>query len=251
MRTVSGTTLILAALLAFVPGGRIESQGASGRVKKPVGAAKGQPTKSDAKSDKKDEVGTSRWANPDCGAITPAKISDYVRGLQAEVAARQEYEGIFKGVRSQADVVACRNAEAMGSTYQKIMQEGFDGANSPSTPTALEKQMAKNQAKYDAYVDKKCGPDPSKYDWKEATRRARAAWAKASGMSESCYDWLADATIAFCKLPKDEQKTAAEKGIPVPNSRNWVFTPDEAKAIQPHCEQIMVLLKQVNFRLLQ
>jgi hypothetical protein len=100
-------------------------------------------------------------------------------------------------------------------------------------------------------MDKKCGKDPSKYTWRDANQKARAAWAKASGMSEACYDWLADATIAFCKLPKDEQKTAAEKGIPVPNSRNWVFTADEAKAIQPHCEQIMGLLKDVNFRLLQ
>jgi hypothetical protein len=250
MRTVSGTTVVLVAFLAFAPVDRVDSQG-TGRAKKPAPAAPGKDSKPDAKPDKKGDGGTSRWANPDCGPITPAKISDYVRGLQAEVAARQEYEGIFKGVRSQADVLACRNAEAMGSTYQKIMMEGFDGANSPSTGAALEKQMAKNQAKYDAYVDKKCGPDPSKYDWKETNRRGRAAWAKASGMSEACYDWLADATIAFCRLPKDEQKTAAEKGIPVPNSRDWVFTADEAKAIQPHCDQIMVLLKQVNFRLLQ
>lgn len=250
MRTVSGTTPVLVAFLAFAATDRIESQGSAGRAKKPVDAAKGKDTKPDAKSDKKDG-GTSRYANPDCGAITPAKISDYVRGLQAEIAARQEYEGIFKGVRSQADVVACRNAEAMGSTFQKIIQEGFDGANPPSTSAAVQKQMAKNQAKYDAYVDKKCGPDPSKYTWQEANKKARAAWAKASGMSEACYDWLADATIAFCKLPKDQQKTAAEQGIPVPNSRNWVFTAEEARSIQPHCEQIMGLLKQVNFRLLQ
>ena len=251
MRSVRGTTVVLLAFLAFVPGRRIESQGATGGAKKPVDAAKGKDTKPDAKSGKKDDAGTSRWANPDCGPITPAKISDYVRGLQAEAASRQESEGIFKGVRSQADVVACRNAEAMGSTYQKYMLEGFDGANPPSTPGAVEKQMAKNQAKYNAYVEKKCGPDPSKYTWQENTKKARAAWAKASGMSEACYDWLADATIAFCKLPKDQQKIAAEKGIPVPNSPNWVFTAEEAKAIQPHCEQIMGLLKQVNFRLLQ
>jgi len=251
MRTVSGTTLVLVAFLAFAPGARIESQGTTGRAKKPVPAPKAKDTNADVKSDKKDDTGTSRWADPDCGPITPAKISDYVRGLQAEAASRQESDGIFKGVRSQADVIACRNAEAMGPTFQKIIQEGFDGANPPSTAAAVEKQMAKNQAKYDAYVDKKCGPDPSKYTWQEANRKARAAWAKASGMKEACYDWLADATIAFCKLPRDEQKVAAEKGIPVPNSRNWVFTPEESRAIQPHCEQIMALLKDVNFRLLQ
>jgi hypothetical protein len=250
MQSVSGTTLVLVAFLAFAAGGRLESQ-ATGRTKKPADAPRAKATKPDAKSDKKDDGGTSRWANPDCGPITPAKISDYVRGLQAEAAARSEYEGMLKGLRSQADVVACRNAEAMSQSYQKIMMEGFDGANPPSTAAAIEKQMAKNQAKSEAHMDKKCGKDPSKYTWQDANQKARAAWAKASGMSLACYDWLADATIAFCKLPKDDQKTAAEKGIPVPNSRNWVFTADEAKAIQPHCEQIMVLLKEVNFRLLQ
>ena len=116
MRTVSGTTLLFVAVLAFIPCRTVDSQGSSGRAKTAVDGPKGKNTKADAKSDKK-------------------------------AAVQREFEGILKGVRSQ--------------------------------------------------------------------------------------------------------KTAVEQRLPVPNSRSRVFTADEAKGIQPHGEQIMGLLEQVNFRLLQ
>jgi hypothetical protein len=253
MRTRIAAGVLFAIVLAIAPGRFLEAQGIRGTIAKKAGdATKGKVPQSDAKFDK-NETGpvTSSWNNPTCGPLTPEKIGDYVRGLQAEAAVIQEFEGVLKGVRSQADAIACRNAEAMSPTYQKYMLEGFDGASPPSSQSAIEKQMAKNQAKYDAYVDTKCGKDPSKYREYDSKPKAFAAGVKASGMTEECYSWLADPTVAFCKLPKDQQQTAAEKGIRVAGTNKWLFTVGEARAIQPHCDEILTLLKKLNHRLVR
>jgi hypothetical protein len=35
-----------------------------------------------------------------------------------------------------------------------------------------------------------------------------------------------------------------ENGLRVEKTREWLFTADEAKAIQPHCNELMTALKQ-------
>lgn len=128
------------------------------------------------------------------------------------------------------------------------MTDGFTGANAPSTAAAVQAQMDKNKAKYEEYLDKKCGtvPPPTSHDPGDTYRKAHANGAKEAGMSEYCYDVLADRVIAFCRLSNKEQTTAMEKGIRVEKAGEWVFTADEAKAIQPHCGELMPALKKAG-----
>ena len=94
-----------------------------------------------------------------------------------------------------------------------MMTDGFTGANAPSTAAAVQAQMDKNKAKYEEYLDKKCGkvPPATSHDPGDTYRKAHAAGAKDAGMSEYCYDVLADRVIAFCKLEKKDQNVRGGK----------------------------------------
>ncbi|HEX5073151.1 MAG TPA: hypothetical protein VFW03_08100 [Gemmatimonadaceae bacterium] len=243
MRTAGGAALVAAALLALAAPRPAESQIGGFIKKKASDVAKGE-------ANKKGDASTSKADS--CGAITPEKIQDFLRGLQAEGAARNEFDSRVaseEAARAEAEprVKACRDAENGGANFQKIMTEGFTGANAPSTGPAVQAQLEKNKAKYEEYLDKKCGkvPPPVSHDPGDTYRKAHANGAKEAGMSEYCYDVLADRVIAFCRLSNKDQAKAVEKGIRVANVGD-VFTADEAKAIQPHCGELMPALKKAG-----
>src|SRR4029450_5981730 len=94
-----------------------------------AGGAKGE-------AEKKGDASTSKADS--CGPITPQKVQDFLRGLQAEGAARAEFDSRVAredAARGEAEpgVKACQDAENGGATFQKMMTEGFTGANAPST----------------------------------------------------------------------------------------------------------------------
>jgi len=249
MRIVSGAALVFAALLAGAVPRPAESQIGGFIKKKATDIAKGKGGEADK---------GSTAPTDSCGPVTPQRVQDFLRGLQAEGAARNEFDSrVAKEEASRAEaeprIKACRDAENGGATFQKMMTEGFTGANPPSTGPAVQAQMDKNKAKYEEYLDKKCGkvPPPTSYDPGDTYRKAHAAGAKDAGMSEYCYDVLADRVIAFCKLGKKDQMTAVEKGLRVEKTHEWLFTADEAKAIQPHCGELMAALKNAGNTLAQ
>jgi hypothetical protein len=243
MRTVSGTALVIATLLAALPANPAQSQIGGLIKKKAAEAVKGKA------ADKTDDASTA--ATDSCGPLTPQKVQDLLRGLQAEATARNEFDSMVakaeaSKAESDAKSKACRDAENGGPTMQKMLTEGFTGSNAPSTGAAVQEQMAKNKAKWEEYLDKKCGKTTAAptYDQRDAYKKAHADGAKAAGMSEYCYDVAADRVIAFCRLGAKEQKAAVENGLRVEKTREWLFTADEAKAIQPHCNELMTALKQ-------
>ena len=244
MRIASGAALVVAALLALATPRPAESQIGGFIKKKATDVAKGE-------ANKKGDASTSKADS--CGPITPQKVQDFLRGLQSEGAARSEFDTRVakeESDRAEAEprVQACRDGENGGATFQKMMTEGFTGANAPSTGSAVQAQMDKNKAKYEEYLDKKCGkvPPPTSHDPGDTYRKAHTNGAKEAGMSEYCYDVLADRVIAFCRLSNKEQAAAVEKGIRVDKAGAAVFTADEAKAVQPHCGELMPALKKAG-----
>jgi len=244
MRTVSRAAVVLAALFATLSAQPAQSQGVGGLIrKKAVDAAKG-------KGDKPNDAPPT---DP-CGPVTPQKIQDFLRGLQAEASAQREFDAMrIQAESSSVRAKACRDAGTGGPDYTKMMVEGFNGPTPPSTPAAVQEQMAKNKAKWEEYLDKKCGkpPLPQSFDERGAYAKAHAAGAKEAGMSELCYEVMVDRVLAFCKLSNKEQASAADKGIRVQRFGEWVFTPDEAKALQPRCSDLMTALKNVGNTLAQ
>lgn len=248
MRIVSGAALVVATLLAGVVPRPVESQIGGFIKKKAADIAKGK--EGDAK---KDDGSTAKADS--CGPITAQKVQDYLRGLQTEGSAVSEYESEYaKSVsdkaRSDSASKACRDAEAGGPTFQKMMTEGFTGANAPTTGPAVQAQIEKNKAKYEEYLDKKCGKAPTSggptYDPRDRYAKAHTAGANTAGMSEFCYDVMTDRVIAFCKLPKDQQAAAAEKGLRVEKTRDWLFTAEEAKVLQSHCSELLPAIKKTG-----
>jgi hypothetical protein len=246
MRTV-GTALVLATLLAAIPARPVQPQIGGFIKKKAVDAAKGKKEEGEL---------TSSWATDSCGPITPEKIQNLLKGLQADAAARAEFDDATKKAettreQAAAKTKACRDAENGGTTFQQMMIDGFSGPNPPSTAAAVQAQMEKNKLKWAEYLDKKCGKEPtasSGPSQREAYDKAHAAGAKAAGMSEYCYDVMSDAVIAFCKLSAKEQKAAVENGLRAGNAKQWLFTKDEAKAIQPYCTDLLAALNKFTNR---
>jgi hypothetical protein len=244
MRTVSKAALVFAALFISLPARPVQSQLKGLIKKKAVDAAKGTGKSADASTAPTDP----------CGPVTPQKIQDFLRGLQAEASAQREFDATrIQAESSSVRAKACRDAGTGGPDYTKMMLEGFSGPNPPSTPAAVQQQMAQNKAKWEEYLDKKCGKPPlqQSYDERGAYAKAHAAGAKEAGMSEACYDATADRVLAFCKLSNKEQAAAAEKGIRVQRFGEWVFTLDEAKALQSRCSDLMAALKNAGHTLAQ
>lgn len=240
--------LLLVTLLASTPD-RVESQGLGGLIKKKAAdAAKGKDSKKDqAKNDKKDDGPiTSRMG--DCGPLTREKVSDFLRGLQAEQTQRSDFDEMFSGLRTQEQVIACRNKEVMGPEIQKIMMQGI---SENASQAQLTKAMAKNREDVEAYLVKKCGQDPSKFSKADAYSKARAAGAKAAGLSDDCYDKMKEYALAFCNLSPAEQQAAVQNGIKAKGKGNgeWVFTADEAKAFAPHCSELVPLIQALGYKL--
>jgi uncharacterized protein YoaH (UPF0181 family) len=241
MRKPSMVGFLLVSLLVL-QADRVESQGLGDRIKKKAtDAAKGKDAK---KAEPKKDEGpiTSAWAAEKCGPITPEQVSDLERGLTVETKQRGEFDNMFGSLPSQAQVIACRNAEVMTPGVQKILSQGMtEGASN----AALTKAMAKNSAELEAHMDKKCGKDPSKFSQRDAYNAAHAAGAKAAGLSEKCYDKLKEVALGFCKLSPEQQQAAVEQGIRAKGwgLGVWVFTSDEAKALSKHCGTLVPLIE--------
>ena len=137
MRIVNGTALAIATLLATVAASPVQAQIGGLIKKKAAEAVKG-------KADPKDDA--SKTPADSCGPITQQKIQDLLRGLQAEGAARSEFDSRVAKAdadREQAEprVKACRDAENGGTAFQKMLTDGFSGPNPPSTPAAVQARV--------------------------------------------------------------------------------------------------------------
>lgn len=246
MRPVRGTALVFAAMLAILPAHPAESQIGGLIKKKAVDAAKGKDGKADAKTVAKDDGPIKSQFDKECGPVTPDEIERFLKGLQAEAAAREAYQRRLAATKPDAEVEACRQKEAPGPEAIALIQRGL--ANGGTTEY-VQKQMEKNREDLEKLMVKKCGDrrSPVEHSWPSERTAAHKAGAKESGLSEECYDKLKEFTLAFCKaLTPDQQKIATEQGIRVPGQGQgifWVFTADEAKAMFPHCGE---LVKSVN-----
>jgi hypothetical protein len=254
MRTLTGTSLVIAALLALAPAHQLESQGIGGLIKKKaVEAAKGKDAKKDAgKEIAKDDGPMTSKFDKDCGPVTPEAVENFLKGLQAERAGQQEFDRKAAATKPDAEVRACRDREQIGPEGLSIIKRGLEGGN--LTGADVMKIMEKNRQELESFLVKRCGVPASKYDLSEKTRdfdAAHAAGAKTAGLTEHCYDKLKEFATAFCQgLTPAQQKAASEQGIKVPGSGTdvfWVFTADEAKAFFPRCGDLMQALKVTGY----
>jgi hypothetical protein len=252
MRTVRATTLVLAALIALLPGRLVEAQGIGGLIKKKAAeAAKGKDGKSDqGKTVAKDDGPITSQFGKECGPVTPESIDKFLKGLQTEAAGREAYDKKLAGAKPNEEVNACRGKETISPDGMALIQRGL--ANGGTTDY-VQKQMEKNREDLEKYLTKKCGEPVSKYQYDKSKEydAAHKAGAKAAGLGDDCYDKLKEFALAFCKtLTPAQQKVATEQGIKVPGSGAgvwWVFTADEAKAILPHCGELVGAVKATGW----
>jgi len=252
MRTVCRTTLVLAALLA-VPQPRQAHAQIGGLIKKKAAeAVKGKDGKSDqGKTVAKDDGPITSQFGKECGPVTPDAVEKFLKGLEIEVAGREGYDRKLAGAKPNEQVNACRGQETIGPEGIAIVQRGL--ANGGTTDY-VQKQMAKNREDLETYLTRKCGEPVSKYQYDKNKEydAAKKAGAEAAGLTDKCYDKLKEFALAFCKtLTPAQQKIATEQGIKVPGfgSGVWVFTADEAKALFPHCGELVPALKATGWEI--
>ena len=151
-------------------------------------------------------------------------------------------------LKTMGEYSACRDKELSGAAYQKIMMQGFTGSATPSA-AQVKKQMEKNSADAEVYIERKCGKDPSKYNKDDVYRKAEKDGAKAAGMDDKCYEELKERAYAFCQLSPAAQEAAKQNGIKVdvvgvPD--DWVYTADEAKALAAKCPDLIKAIDGLN-----
>lgn len=244
MRTPALAGLLLASFVALVPLDRVDSQGIGGLIKKKaVEAAKGKDAKTDqGKTVAKDEGPITSQFAKECGPVTPEAIDKFFRGLQAEIAGREAYDRKLAGTKPDDDVNQCRGKETMSPEAMALIQRGLQNGG---TTDYVQKQIEKNREDLEKHLVNKCGVGRAKIEQDRYGEydAARKAGLSASGLSQDCYDKLKEFVLAFCKgLTPAQQKVATEQGIKVPGQGSgvfWVFTADEAKAMVPHCGDLV------------
>ena len=244
MRMIRLAVPFLLALVVLPTFSRVEAQGLGGMIKKKAGeVAKGKGSK--AEPAKKEDDGPIK-STLGCD-VTPDAVSRFERGLKAERQQVSDFESMFSGLRSHEQVIKCRQDEAISPTVQQILSQGI---TQNATNAQLQAAMAKNMVDVEAHMVKKCGEDPSKYNPREQRELARKAGAKAAGMTDECYDKLKEFALSFCKLPPETRKAAVENGIRVPGKGSgvWVFTADEAKALDPRCDQLVPAIEATGYK---
>lgn len=250
MRTVCRTTLVLASLLAVLHGHQAQAQIGGLIKKKAAEAVKGKDGKSDqGKTVAKDDGPITSQFEKECGPVTPDAIEKFLKGLQAEAAGRDAYDRKLAGTKPNEEVNACRGKETGSSEAMQIIQRGL--ANGGTTEY-VQKTMEQNRLDLEKYLVKKCGEPASKYEYDKTKEyeAAQKAGENAAGLNHDCYNKLKEFALAFCKtLTPAQQKIATEQGIKVPGfgSGVWVFTADEAKAISPHCGELVPALKATGW----
>ena len=247
MRTPAVLALMFVALTTTPH--RVGSQGLGGLIKKKAAeAARGKDAKSDqGKTVAKDDGPIKSQFEKECGPLTPDALDRFLKGLQAELAQRREWERKRATTKPDEEVQACRGKEASGPEALKIISRGIvDGASTAQ----LQSAMNQNRLDLDAYLLKKCGEPASAYRNFDGNA-ARAAGAKAAGMSDECYDKIKEFALAFCSLTPAQQKTATEQGIRAPGKgrAEWVFSADEAKALAPRCGELVGPIKGTGYTL--
>ena len=96
-------------------------------------------------------------------------------------------------------------------------------------------------------MDHKCGDDPTamwtKQNQEWLLNYVEMEAAKSQGMSQGCYAVLKEFAEYFCGLPEETQEKATKDGIAIPGGGKafWVFTPQHASAIKPHCPRFKTL----------
>jgi hypothetical protein len=251
MRIPVATSLLLVVFAAAATPRTVESQGFKDRLKKKASeAVKGKDDKSGKKDDSKqqsDNSRTSPWPK-ECPPLTPEKVRDFLRGLETEANVRQSFDDMAVSLKTAVEYSACRDKELSGPAYQKIMMQGFTGNATPSA-AQVKKQMEKNGAEAEVYIEHKCGKDPSKYNKADVYAKAEKDGAKAAGLDDKCYQEMKERAYAFCLLPPAAQEAAKQNGIKVDVigvTEDWVYTADEAKAVAAKCPELIKAIDGLN-----
>ena len=242
MRTLRGTSLVLAVLLAILPG-HVEAQIGGLIKKKAAEAVKGKDSKKDQGTTvAKDEGPIMSQFEKECGPVTPESIDRFYRGLQAEIAGREAYDRRLAGTKPDDQVRACRDNESISPEGRAILHRGLENGGSTEYVT---KQIEKNREDLEKHLLTRCGVARSTVErdqYKEIDGVRKAALST-SGLTDNCYNKFKEFVLAFCKgLTPAQQKLATETGIKVPGQGSgvfWVFTADEAKAMLPRCGELV------------
>lgn len=273
----SWRVMLLCCLTAAALPVDTRAQGVGQRIRKKVADVTGRNEQKDAS-----QPDRTRVYDGDVLELTEPVMKGFMNGVRTEMALLEEFAGLMDTYKRPEEYERCRQETAQSPEGMEI---GLRLVNLPDNVSADEMQrvIAKVNEELNALTRKKCGPDASE-DWPPAKRRerveaivARAADAagpvrpprplpapsggpaieedglepqatQGAGMTLRQYGITLERAENYCRLL---ESGAIQPLQPVvhPSSDGkvyWVYSEVEARAIEPHCEELKKIQEARN-----
>ncbi len=214
------------------------------------------------------------FADPAVVFITQDQLGRFEKGLQYEIAQRNELRKTLASAKSPAEYQACGGGAANSPEFMKLMQDWAEGGANLTGEQAI-KHAEKLQTEMAALMLKRCGADPQKL---EGTRleRLRGVEGEASNVAmppgytppagsepatpsakaqpfARAYGMLKERIPVFCAGDKKASApttitVGAEKMTVVRvqgQGQQYVFRQDEVDALNKGCGTVMALMNSL------
>lgn len=245
MRLVCGLIL----MFALVEGTQAQSVG--GLIKKKVDQAKAKTAPAANAKEAEQEPSLFPF-QPNAEAM-----ASYKRGLDVEIAGRNEYRDRLAKLKTVEEYETCETASLTSPDGIKFAEEVVSRMEKAKTPEDYAKLSDWQVESYKAIAVKLCGEDPRPVGSEQGTVFAKAAeagakeagkgWTSPSqneGGNLRDYRLMKELVAKYCSLPADTRQDAEKNGIKVPGTGAnifWVFPLSFTQWVGPECENLTKL----------
>ena len=183
--------------------------------------------------------------------MTPATLDRFAKALALEESSRKSIAAkaaapLPKAKKTKDEYAACQMELYMTPEFQQMMQ-GMTSAvtGGGKDPAAVQKSVQEAQGRMEAFVEKSCGPDPSKTftkpDVGSLLRQAQADAARSTGFTGRQYAIIKERVTPLCL---SDPTPPGPDGLKIRGEGSvlFVYTTGEVEALRPRCEAFTKLL---------
>lgn len=268
--TLRGFVVVVLGLAVVAP---VQAQ-LGGLMRRAKEAAEKKTAEKDPRAPEPSSSTQNPFADPAVVFITQDQLGRFEKGLQYEIAQRNELRKSLATARTREDYQACTQSVATSPEMMKMIQDMAD-SSANGTPEQLMKAQQKMYADMQSILTKTCGPDPQQAQ-SGRSERLRQIEAEASdvamppgytppaGMETGSasgkprvfarpYGMLKERIPVFCATDK---KASAPTPITVGNEKmtivrvqgqgmQYAFRQDEVDTLNKGCGTVMALMNQL------
>lgn len=184
-------------------------------------------------------------------------MASYKRGLNVEIAGRNEYRERLAKLKTVEEYQTCETASMTSPEGAKLAEELVSRMGKAKTPEDYAKLSEWQVESYKAIVVKRCGENPRPLVSEQSTvfgkaaeagaREAGKGWTSPSqsdGGNLRDYRLMKELVAKYCSLPADTRQDAEKNGVKVPGTGAnifWVFPLSFTQWVGPECDSLTKL----------